>query len=124
MDAETIADALDLKKTGTGWRGPCPVCGGSDMATKFTVRDEGSQVLVHCFAGCTQDAVIAELRHRGLWPDTTPQQKRTRTKRMRTRDRERAELSLFVYQENIARGYQMNEAEISKYLDLKRRAGP
>ena len=55
MDASCIAESLDLKRNGNGWRGPCPVCGGSDKSQKFVIRDDGDHVLVHCFAGCDQD---------------------------------------------------------------------
>ena len=95
----------------------------SNKSTKFSISDNGGKVLVKCFAGCPQDEVIHDLKVRGLWPDTAPIQKRAHIKQMIERDGERAKLALFVYQENIARGYQMNEVETCKYLELKWRAG-
>ena len=69
MDASTIAESLDLRRNGTGWRGPCPVCGGSDKASKFSIRDgDMGGVIVWCFAGCTQREIIRELKSRDLWP--------------------------------------------------------
>ena len=69
MNAEYIAEAIGLKRTGAGWRGPCPVCGGSDKASKFSVRDgDMGGVIVWCFAGCSQKSIIGELKSRNLWP--------------------------------------------------------
>ena len=98
MSAEYIAKALGLRRTGSGWRGPCPVCGGSDGATKFTVRDDGDNVLVHCFGGCGQDSIVRELKSRSLWPESrlTPQQKKSRR-----RDKSRAEIEAALSHELI-----------------------
>ena len=69
MDASIIAEALALKRNGNGWRGPCPVCGGSDKASKFSIRDgDMGGVIVWCFAGCSQQSIIGELKSRNLWP--------------------------------------------------------
>lgn len=75
MDAETIAAALGGKKYGNSYRSACPVCGGSDKSTKFTMTDAGGRVLVYCHAGCPFADIAAELRSRGLWPDSTWEQK-------------------------------------------------
>ena len=75
IDAETIATALGGRRYGKGYRSPCPVCGGSEKSTKFTMRDASDRVLVYCHAGCQFTDITAELRSRGLWPDSTPEQK-------------------------------------------------
>jgi len=69
VSATAIVDALGGKRG----RAACPVCqadgrdrGGDHLA----VRDDGGRVLVHCFAGCEQRAVIDALRALGLWPGT------------------------------------------------------
>jgi hypothetical protein len=67
--AASIAEALQLNRNGNGWRGPCPVCGGSDKASKFSIRDgDMGGVIVWCFAGCSQQSIIGELKGRNLWP--------------------------------------------------------
>ena len=67
MDAEAVAIALDLKRAGKGWRGPCPCCGGSDRAGKFSLSENNTgRLLWHCFAGCRQDDIRAVLTDRGL----------------------------------------------------------
>ena len=69
MDASSIAESLNLRRNGNGWRGPCPVCGGSDKSSKFSIRDgDMGGVIVWCFAGCTQREIIKELKSRNLWP--------------------------------------------------------
>ncbi|MGE5569091.1 MAG: hypothetical protein ACM3S5_08655 [Rhodospirillales bacterium] len=35
----------------------------------MSIRERDGRVLVHCFAGCGQRAVIDALRSRGLWPE-------------------------------------------------------
>ena len=72
IDAETIARDLGrARRSGSGsWTCCCPA--HDDREPSLSVTDTGdSKVLVHCHAGCDQDAVIKALRDRGLWPDST-----------------------------------------------------
>ncbi|MGH2451629.1 MAG: hypothetical protein ACRDGE_10250 [Candidatus Limnocylindria bacterium] len=39
-----------------------------DEKPALNLSERDGRVLVHCFAGCSQDAVIEALRERGLWP--------------------------------------------------------
>lgn len=98
MEASYIAESLNLKRNGNGWRGPCPVCGGSDRSQKFVIRDDGGCVLVHCFAGCDQDSIVRELKARNLWPESrlSPQEKKSRSK-----ERSRAEIEAALSHELI-----------------------
>jgi len=43
----------------------CPAHDDAHPSLSLTVTDD--TVLLHCWAGCSQDAVIAALRRRGLW---------------------------------------------------------
>lgn len=67
MDVQTheLAENLGLKKTGRGWRGECPVHGGSS----FTLNEINGRPVWKCWTGCTQSDVLIELRRRGLWPE-------------------------------------------------------
>lgn len=57
----------------------CPA--HEDRSPSCSIRDdERGRVLVHCFAGCRQEDVIAALRSRGLWPEL-PKQERSPTER-------------------------------------------
>jgi 5S rRNA maturation endonuclease (ribonuclease M5) len=40
----------------------------ADQRPSLSLALKARQVLVHCLAGCDQDAVISALRERGLWP--------------------------------------------------------
>ena len=44
----------------------CPA--HADDTPSLSVEERGGKILVHCHAGCSQDAVLAALRTRGLWP--------------------------------------------------------
>lgn len=43
----------------------CPA--HADRNPSLAIKDEHGQVLVHCHAGCSQDAVIDQLKAKGLW---------------------------------------------------------
>ncbi|MCC7176068.1 MAG: hypothetical protein IT159_12800 [Bryobacterales bacterium] len=68
MTAATIARELGLKRAGSGWRGSCPVCGGTN---RFELKQGRSAVLLTCWRGCRRDDLLAELRRRGLLPERT-----------------------------------------------------
>lgn len=73
MDAAIIRAGLQCG------RQRCPCCSPSgnvhcpahdDQHPSLSVRDDGHGVpLVYCHSGCSQDAVIAALRERGLWTE-------------------------------------------------------
>jgi len=70
LDAAAIADALGGRRSGAGWAAPCPA--HDDTTPSLTLSDgRDGRVLVRCHAGCGQAAVIAALRERGLWPQST-----------------------------------------------------
>lgn len=52
-----------------GKNGICKCPAHSDSKPSLHVREKDGRVLVKCHAGCSQNAVIMELRARGLWPD-------------------------------------------------------
>jgi hypothetical protein len=79
MTAETIARALNGRRCGRGWSARCPAHDDRSPSLSITQRD--GRVLVHCHAGCRQEAVIDALRARGLWaerpaPELTPEARR------------------------------------------------
>ena len=61
MNAHDLSNALDLRPDGNSFRGPCPVCGGSDKATKFCLSERDGTVMFKCFDGCSQQEIIDEL---------------------------------------------------------------
>jgi hypothetical protein len=49
-----------VKRTSRGWSAHCPAHG--DKSPSFSIREgEHGRILLHCFAGCTFDAVCAAL---------------------------------------------------------------
>jgi RecA-family ATPase/5S rRNA maturation endonuclease (ribonuclease M5) len=66
LSAEDIARGLGGKKSGDGWSCKCPA---HDDAHESLSVSEGrnNQTLVHCHAGCSQEAVMDALRSQGLW---------------------------------------------------------
>ena len=69
MNAEIIAKALGGRKTGSAWTAKCPT--HDDRTPSLSLRDADGKVLVHCHAGCDRQDVIAALRARGLWGESS-----------------------------------------------------
>ena len=69
LDARTIAEGLDpehARRNGTGYMVRCPAHDDHNPSLQVTTGTNG-KTLVKCFAGCSQDAVVAALNDRGLW---------------------------------------------------------
>jgi hypothetical protein len=67
--AEPLLARLDgVQKSGAGWRARCPACDG--RSRKVSIAVHGERVLVHCFAGCRADDVLAAVGLR--WGDLQP----------------------------------------------------
>lgn len=64
--AQNIVRALGGHRAGAGWMAHCPAHEDSTPSLSITESRDG-KLLVHCHAGCSQAAVIAILRERGLW---------------------------------------------------------
>ena len=66
MTVATITDWLDrlqgVRKSGTGYNARCPAHDDANPSLSITEGDDG-KVLVHCFAGCTFEAI-----RDALWP--------------------------------------------------------
>jgi hypothetical protein len=83
MNAESIARELRGRKSGGSWVCRCPT--HEDRTPSLSVREADGKVLVHCHAGCDQQAVVDALRSRGLWPEVeqTPKQRRDNARQRR-----------------------------------------
>src|SRR5262245_43063265 len=68
MNAAGIAKALGGRRSGSGFVAKCPA--HEDRSPSLSISDaENGIVLIHCFAGCSQAAVIDALGRLGLWSD-------------------------------------------------------
>jgi len=67
LDASQIAAALGGRPSGPQWVARCPA--HEDRNPSLSIREAGGKILVHCHAGCPQEAVVEALRCRGLWPE-------------------------------------------------------
>ena len=69
MRAADIAHALPKwRKSGVGFVACCPAHPDNNPSLAIRDGDDG-QILVHCHAGCAQDAVVDALKAQGLWPE-------------------------------------------------------
>src|SRR5262249_52605346 len=77
---------LGGRKVGRQWAACCPAHKDREPSLSIGWGNNGG-IVVRCFAGCTQDAVIGALRDRRLWANghasrlIRPQQYRVREKR-------------------------------------------
>ncbi len=72
--AANIAKCLGGRKVGSDYVAKCPA--HDDRNPSLSLKDADGRVLVHCHAGCEQQAVVEALRGLGLWPDRDDNQKR------------------------------------------------
>ncbi len=60
MNAEALLNRLQgVRRNGKGWRALCPAHADMNPSLSIDVRNE--KILVHCHAGCSQEAVLAAL---------------------------------------------------------------
>jgi len=86
MNAGEIAGQLGGRKSARGWIARCPA--HEDSSPSLSLTERNGRLLVRCFAGCPQNAVIEALRDRGLWPATeqrpqTPAERRAAAEQRR-----------------------------------------
>lgn len=62
-DAESL-----VQKINAAQKGHCPA--HDDRHSSFSANVRNGKVVVHCFKGCSQEAVIAALERKGLWYPT------------------------------------------------------
>ena len=66
LGAEAAAKRLGgARREGSGWKCRCPAHDDRTASLHVSDRDDGG-LLAYCFAGCTQDALVASLRVHGL----------------------------------------------------------
>jgi len=70
MTIDSIARALNARRSGAGWIAKCPA--HDDKNPSLSIGDADGKVLLHCHAGCAQGDVIDALKAHGVWqPERT-----------------------------------------------------
>jgi len=60
MNLNAILDRMQgVRRNGSGWMARCPAHG--DRSPSLSIRDENGRILLHCFGGCSIEAVCAAL---------------------------------------------------------------
>ena len=65
-DIQAIIRVLEARRVGARWMAKCPA--HRDDRPSLSISAQRGKVLVHCFAGCSQRAVIEALHGLGVWP--------------------------------------------------------
>jgi hypothetical protein len=65
-----IIRGLKARRVGSHWMGHCPA--HEDRTPSLSIDLRNGKLLLHCFGGCPQTAVIDALRARGLWTQAPP----------------------------------------------------
>jgi putative DNA primase/helicase len=82
--AGDLAKRLNGQRSGDHHMCKCPAHDDRNASLSITQKD--GKILLHCHAGCSQKAVIAALRDRGLWPEPS---KKPAKKEVKKKDRGR-----------------------------------
>ena len=69
INLSDIANGLEKVRWLENWSFSACCPAHNDRTPSFRVTEVDGKILVKCFAGCSQDVVISELKGRGLWPD-------------------------------------------------------
>ena len=80
--AEALAGDCKSRRTSTGWLTLCPVHEDRNPSLSVSEGKDGG-ILVHCFGGCAQKAVVDELKARNLWPSSNGERPQAKGKAMR-----------------------------------------
>jgi hypothetical protein len=61
MTAQTFLDRMrGVRRSGGGWMALCP--GHPDRSPSLSIREDNRRILLHCFAGCSLEAICAALK--------------------------------------------------------------
>jgi len=58
---DLILSKLQARQTATGWQAKCPSHDGKGSTSLSITDGDGDRVLLHCFAGCTTEQVVASI---------------------------------------------------------------
>lgn len=91
LTAEAFADLVQAQRTGAGrWKARCPA--HADRSPSLSIRaGADGRILLHCFAGCALDSILAALKlaRRDLFAGPPPSPEQTAALRAMQEARER-----------------------------------
>jgi hypothetical protein len=117
MTGHEIAHTLGThSKNETSWMVKC-VC-HEDKSPSMRITDKDGQILVYCIVGCSGHDIVQELKNRGMWPESTREQKMVYTSRQRELELDRARIWIAVFD-----GYELKKtkADWMKYWGLRKK---
>ena len=100
MSIERIVKALNGRWGIGGAMARCPA--HQDRTPSLSIAERDGKILLHCFAGCSYAAVVAELQRLNLWPryDVQPEPTEAEKEKLRharaERDRARERSAAFI----------------------------
>ncbi|SRR6266404_117781 len=60
MTAQTLLNRIrGVRRSGAGWMALCP--GHPDRSPSLSIREDNRRILLHCFAGCSVDAICVAM---------------------------------------------------------------
>ncbi len=59
MRAVELAERLRARRSGAGWIGCCPA--HKDRGPSLSIGENNGKILLHCFAGCTVEAICTAI---------------------------------------------------------------
>jgi hypothetical protein len=119
MSVERLLSNLSKVKGRNGaWTACCPA--HEDKSPSLAIREEGGKVLLHCFAGCTPDAIVGAvgMEMTDLFPpkeqvyDKQPRVKFFATDLLRCVALEAAIVSIAAY--DMARGKTLPQSDLDR----------
>lgn len=112
INIEKITEALGGKKSKDGYICHCPA--HDDKNPSLSVTEKNDKILFHCFAGCSQEQVIDQLKAKGLWPSAVFNAARLNVKQEATPDLSKTAVGYYESTSEEVEKYLQNERMISK----------
>lgn len=121
MTAATIAERLEGRREGRGWRCLCVLHGGHSL---HIADGTGGRILVKCWGGCSAGAVLAELRRLGLLSNDVAQFAPEEIDRLKAAEARNRRRRIQQAQEIFAEGLPLRDTIADRYLAAARGVDP
>lgn len=125
MNLELLLSTLDkVRSNGKGrYQACCP--SHADKSPSLQITDNGQRILIHCFAGCTSDEILAAcgLDHGVLYPDDDKPYVLTEKMAQKRAEKEKEqfisdELFYEIFKTMTRQGHSASDQEIQRYRGI------